>query len=280
MEWRPDWDTIANGVIVLVIYGVVAALAARGYAGAMKVLGGGARANAWVLFGLGLLSVGILLFVVRERVWRLAYNLMRVLGWATRHWELTVAVILLSLVTVGAYAYARTLWAVMLVLGLVVAIVLLARYEHVTMVFSGEVGEFSEFGGPWSRSVACDHYHDWPRMAPAKWIWIRDKPTNEEARAGQEVRHRRAFWLLRDPEVVRVAKLRLRVDDVAHVFVNSNALGDSEGYRGYGELHEVDIAKCLIRGKNELMIDILNDDIEGSTGGSNPSGVVYDVKIG
>lgn len=233
---------------------------------------------------LGALAVaGVLLLLwgvwaaVRQRVWRLGYNLWRVLGWAARHWELTVAVILLFLVTVGAYAYARTFWAVMLVLGLVVAIVVLARYEHVTMVFSGEVGEFSD--PPyhrWSRSVACEHYPDWPRMPPAKWIWIRDKPTNEEALAGQEVTHLREFWLLRDPETVRLAKLRLRVDDEAHVCLNSEPLGD---FRGYGELHEVDIANYLKRGKNELCMRILNDAISESTGDSNPSGVVYDVKI-
>jgi len=156
------------------------------------------------------------------------------------------------------------------------AIVLLARCEQGTMIFSGEVGEFSEHPyRRWSRSVACEHYPDWPRMPPAKWLWIRDKPTNEEARAGQEVRHRREFWLLRDPETVRLAKLRLRVDDVADVFVNREYLGRFRGW----ELHEVDIANCLRRGKNRLFMGILNDAIMGSTGDSNPSGVVYDVKI-
>lgn len=227
-----------------------------------------------------LLAVAIFLLLVRQRLWRLVkrfgYNLRRGLGWAARHWELTVAVILLFLVTVGAYAYARTFWAVMLVLGCVVAIVLLARYEHVTMIFSGEMGEFADPNGPWTPSVACEHFPDWPRMPPAKWLWIRDKPTDEEAGEGQEVRHRRKFWLLRDRETLRVAKLRLRVDDVADVFVNNEHLGE---FRGYGELHEVDIANRLRRGKNELMMQILNDDIAGSTGGSNPSGVVYIVEI-
>ena len=255
MGWRPDWDTVGNGVIVLVIYGGAVWILTTVLNAIAKVVSGGGRASPWAFLVLGLLFVGIVLFLVRQYVWRL----VKWLGGMAKG----LYVGLLS--DVLARPVREEL-----------AIALFGRYEQGTMIFSGEVGEFSDPNGPWSRSVACIPFPAWPREPHAKWLWIRDKPTDEEAKAGQWVWHRREFWLLRDPSTVSVAKLWLRVDDKARVFVNGKPLGEFRGW----ERHEVVIANCLRRGKNELRMEIWNDAIAGSTGSTNPSGVVYGVEIG
>lgn len=163
-----------------------------------------------------------------------------------------------------------------LVPGAVLAAVLLARYHHTVMIFSSSSGDFADDeSGPWTQSVICWKYPDWPEMPPARWIWIKDKPTNSEAQRGQTVWHRRRFLLLRPNLGLHEARLWLMVDDYAEVFVNGHHVGHFEGFT---EPMEADIADHLKRGVNTLLIQVENA-AGAASGELNPSGIVYRLRI-
>ncbi len=86
---------------------------------------GNAQTSSWLWFGLATL-VGS--FVV-ARAWQTFRRLLIALGhWIVGNWQFVVGVGLLASVAYGAFVLAQTLWAIALVLGLVMAVILLAQY--------------------------------------------------------------------------------------------------------------------------------------------------------
>jgi hypothetical protein len=148
--------------------------------------------------------------------------------------------------------------------------------ERLTRV-SGSVGEFSDTrDGPWRAPVACNPVHNlWGAIEEATWVWIKQRPNDQEAQKGQVVWHRFDFQL-DHPFLVTQATLSLLVDDLAEVFVNGQPAGKASSYRRIAKL---DVKPYLESGRNTVEMQIENAAIPNSTGRSNPTGVIYRLEI-
>ena len=143
-------------------------------------------------------------------------------------------------------------------------------------IFSGTAGGFSENReGPWSAPVPCNPIHgSWGSLEGAQWVWLRERPTDVDAKTGQTVWHQLTFDIPASPEQLRIGRVQLMVDDVAHLHVNGNLVGE---YQGLNRVSEVDIAGHLRRGENliQMQVDNNNPGSPDSTGTSNPTGIIY-----
>ena len=200
--------------------------------------------------------------------------------WLANNWQLVLGLILLFGVAYGAYALMHTFWAVGLILGLLLAILLLARYQETVMMFSaGEVGDFSDNrDGPWTPAVACDPlFRDWIRIEDANWVWIKKKPTDQEAQNGQTVWHRLTVDIPRFIMTLRGATLRLAVDDYVNLSINGHRIRRHEIGEG---VVAVDVGGILRKGENLMEMEIENADATPeSTGLDNPAGIIYYLEI-
>jgi len=145
-------------------------------------------------------------------------------------------------------------------------------------IVSGEIGEFSETReGPWSVPALCDPVHEyWSSIEGARWVWIRARPTDAEAQAGQTVWHRFAVELPPGQGDFS-AILRLMVDDLVNVFIDEELIGRFEGHR---EPKEVDLTSHLVQGANLVEMQVENAPGHAeSTGTSNPTGVIYRLDV-
>jgi hypothetical protein len=142
-------------------------------------------------------------------------------------------------------------------------------------ILSGMEGEFApERNGPWTKSVLCNPvHHRWNFIQGAKWVWIRERPTDEEAQRGQTVWHRLIFTVATTQ--VRTARLTFYVDDFATLYINEKLAKE----RSRNKV-EVDITEYLQSGRNEMLVQIENSPIRESTGVSNPSGIIYRLDVG
>ena len=83
---------------------------------------------------------------------------MPIRGLVAKHWQLVVGIGLVLVKSSSVYMMTAAPWAVILILGATLAVVLLARYRRTVTIFSGEaVGGFSvNRDGPYKPAVACD----------------------------------------------------------------------------------------------------------------------------
>lgn len=148
----------------------------------------------------------------------------------------------------------------------------------VLTILSGKVGEFSHVrDGPWMPPVACKPLHSrWRAIEEATWVWIKERPTNQEAQRGQVVWHRFDFQLNRPSTWVSKATLSLMVDDYANIAINGEPLRRISIDE---EVVELDVAAYLQSGKNVIEMEIENEAFPQSTGLGNPTGVIYRLDI-
>lgn len=146
-------------------------------------------------------------------------------------------------------------------------------------IHSGEAGQFSQRReGPWVSPVACSPlYRDWPSMEGAKWVWIKERPSLEEARSGQKVWHRLALHvpilLLGSANV----KISLMVDDFVRVFINDKFIARLVGF---SQEHELDFTQHLVQGSNIIEMEIENAaGTDRSTPADNPTGIIYRLEM-
>ncbi len=146
-------------------------------------------------------------------------------------------------------------------------------------IASGTTGEFSEHrDGPWSPPVACDPIHDsWGSLEGAQWVWLRERPADEDAKVGQKVWHRLMVDLPVSAGRLDSASLQLMVDNVVHLHVNSDLVGT---YEGFQSISHVDIVPYLRLGRNliEMQVENIHGNAE-STGESNPTGITYRLDV-
>jgi hypothetical protein len=170
-------------------------------------------------------------------------------------------------------------WAILLLLGLV-ATVLCARYRYIVLKFSGQSGGFSgNRDGPWQEVVECDPlYHSWKPIEGAKWIWIKQKPTDQEAQREQSVWHRLEFWLLRSTRGIGAATLTVMVDDYVDVYANGQLV--AQDLKQSHVPTTVHLAPFLHTGKNVILMKITNaKGKEDATGEENPAGIIYALRV-
>jgi len=200
--------------------------------------------------------------------------------WLANNWQLVLGLMALLGVAYGAYALVHTGWAAGLILGLLFAILLLARYQQTLMIFSGrEVGDFSDNrDGPWGPAVACDPlYRDWTRIGGANWVWIKEKPSDQEAQNGQIVWHRLRVDTPRFIMTLRGATLRLAVDDYVNLSINGDRIRRHEIGGG---VVAVDVGGILRKGENLIEMEVENARATpGSTGLTNPAGIIYCLEL-
>lgn len=109
----------------------------------------------------------------------------------------------------------------------------------------------------------------------AKWIWIRDRVTDDEAKKGCRVFHKRDFEVHEgfSPESSR-AEIVLCIDDEAIISVNQKQLGTY--------IHrdqKIDLTPHLKRGTNTLAMELSNHAHPQDTPEQNPTGVIYKLTI-
>jgi hypothetical protein len=206
----------------------------------------------------------------------------KVLGrWLANNWQLVLGLIALFGLAYGACALVHTVWAAGLILGLLLAILLLARYQQTLMIFSGgEVGDFSDNrDGPWRPAVGCDPlYRDWARIEGANWVWIKERPSDQEAQSGQIVWHRLWVHIPRFTMRLRGATLRLAVDDYVNVSINGDRIRRHEIGGG---VVAVDVGGILRKGQNLIEMEVENaGGTPTSTGPTNPAGIIYCLELG
>lgn len=209
-----------------------------------------------------------------------------------RNWQLILGLVLLLGVSYVTFVLVHSIWAIILPFSLALAVILLACYimrhavykEEFTRLnesiklFSGELGYFSHSpNGPWGKPVECKPlYPTWPKIEGAKWVWIRERPSDQEAQQGQTVYHKIIFSLSLRPGQISVANLVIAVDDVVVIKINSQSV--HRVLVGDGVV-VLPIAKCLCEGDNTVEMEIQNLPMPGRTGLDNPSGIIYHFEI-
>ncbi len=227
-----------------------------------------------------------------RRFLRVTFNVVATLfRWLIQNWPLPVGLTLLISATYLTFMLTQAVWAIVVIVGLVTSTLLLARYNPAPFnnaiaqavdtnafpILSGKAGEFTYAkNGPWTKSVICNPIHgawqDALKVLPgAKWIWIKGKPTNDEARNGQTVWHRLIFDLTQKPIIK--ATLSMMVDDYANVFVNDQPIKRVSMVENVVSL---DVTPHICPGKNVITMEIENNaSSPQATGESNPTGVIY-----
>jgi len=208
--------------------------------------------------------------------------------WIVRNWKLFIGLSLLIVISYWVFVFVGSVWSIIITFGFALAVIVLTDYisknlghkEARAVAFvpiilvSGEMGMFSDSpNGPWIKPVECDPpYPTWPKIAGAKWVWIKERPSDQEAQRGQTVYHRFTFKLPQRPDYLSVAKLTLTVDDYVKININGIFLRRVTLVEG---VVEIPIANYLRQGKNVVEMEIENVAMSGKTGFDNPSGIIY-----
>lgn len=144
---------------------------------------------------------------------------------------------------------------------------------------SGDIGQFSDAReGPWKSPALCEPvYPGWPSLGSAKWVWIKERPSDAEARDGQVVWHRLDLHVERPTLGLFNATLLLRVDDEVKLLVNGQPAGSATGF---GRITEVDLTPYVRQGDNHVQMEITNHPgTPDRTGLTNPSGIIYRLEV-
>lgn len=136
---------------------------------------------------------------------------------------------------------------------------------------------------PWKPAVVyAEPWHGtWREQARdliacgAKWIWIRSRVTDDEAKNGCTVFHKRDFEVREEysPKSSR-AEIVLYIDDEAIISVNQKQLGT---YRHWNQ--KIGLTPHLKPGINTLVMELSNDAHPQQTPEGNPTGVIYKLTI-
>jgi hypothetical protein len=266
------------------IGGVIAALLFSAVTQVINELSGGVYSIAVpLLIGTTVLIVALLLTLlsppVRTFLTRVGAGAIAAFWWLLHNWQLLVGLILLCSVPVALYGFTRTCWAALVSLALEVACVFLARYEQTVWTFSGEgIGDFSDDGKKsWTPAVLCDPlYPDWIRLEGARWVWIKDHPTQQEAQQGQTVWHRVRVKIPRFLRRLRSATLYFVVDDYVNVFVNDALVRRRE--EG-GAIIALDLGNYVHPGQNLVEMEIENAPMPGATWERNLAGITFILQL-
>jgi len=229
----------------------------------------------------GSILTGVAIWLVTSTIGATVANVRKVpiRGFVAAHWQVLVAWGLFLIVGGVVYPLMGAPWTAIFALT-VAAIVLSARYEYTVTKFSGKTGGFSgNRDGPYDNPVECKPlYHAWKPIEGAKWIWIKQKPSDQEAQRGQTVWHRLEFWLLRSSRGVATATLTVMVDDRANVYLNEQLVAEEIQFSHVPTT--VHFQPFLRSGKNVIHMEITNDKgKEDATGQENPAGIVYVLRI-
>jgi hypothetical protein len=110
----------------------------------------------------------------------------------------------------------------------------------------------------------------------AKWIWIRDQVTDDEAKNGCKVLHKRDFEVHEEfSSKSSHAEIVLCIDDEAIISVNQRQL---EGiYKHWDQ--KIDLTPYLKPGINTLTMGLSNHAHLEDTPEQNPTGVIYKLTI-
>lgn len=136
---------------------------------------------------------------------------------------------------------------------------------------------------PWQHAVvyAEPWRRNWQETAKdlidcgAKWIWIRERVTDDEAKNGCTVFHKRDFKVhgVFSPKSSN-AEIVLCIDDEAIISVNQKELGT---YKHWNK--KIDLTPHLKLGINTLAMELLNNPHPQDTPEKNPTGVIYKLTI-
>ncbi len=223
---------------------------------------------------------------------RLPDNLISATKWLSKRWRYLLVDILLILIEVALYCVSAD-WKIvafsLVHLALIGGAAWLATprrriadpqviYGDALTILSGEVGEFSHSrDGPWLPSVVCSPVHPaWDDINGAKWVWIKQRPSDEEAQRGQTVWHRLKCQLAMNCLCPVKATLSLMVDDWVRVFINgelARKIGMAEG------VVTVNVTPYLRPGNNVIEMEIKNEAYPQENGLSNPTGIIYRLDI-
>jgi len=274
-----------GNILEQAIGGVIGAAFVASVVYVYNLVTGKSHAGCVVWVGLGLVAVGVLLAFA----WRAFRRFLNVLGrmalavlrWLLNNWQLVIGLTLLFGVAYGAYTSGHTFWDMFLAFSLALAVLLLARYRPkpwTLTILSGEAGEFSHTGdGPWKPPVLCEPLHPaWQVIEGAKWVWIKDRPTDQEAQQGQTVWHRLSFQLPQSTPWLCNAKMPLMVDDYVEIRINGKHARKITMDEGVAVL---DVAAFLRPGSNAIEMQIQNKPYPAETGLSNPTGIIYRLDI-
>ena len=155
--------------------------------------------------------------------------------------------------------------------------------EHTSKTFpilSGINGVFAYSpDGPWQRPVICSPIHGaWDAalqsIQGAKWVWIKEKPSDKEAQEGQFVWHRLSFTIAR--QQIGAATLTLWVDDFVKLLINGKFV---RKISMPDNLVTVDIKSYLRPGDNVMLMEIENSASPQASGTSNPTGIIYRLDV-
>lgn len=109
----------------------------------------------------------------------------------------------------------------------------------------------------------------------AKWIWIQDQVTDDEAKNGCTVFHKRDFEVREEfSSKSSHAEIVLCIDDEALISVNQKQLGT---YRHWNQ--KIDLTPQLKPGINTLTMELSNDAHPEETPEGNPTGVIYKLTV-
>ena len=114
----------------------------------------------------------------------------------------------------------------------------------------------------------------WGNIEGATWIWLRECVTDEEAKTGGSVHHRRKFNVPLRP---RRLLMNILVDDRARVKVNDREVAEVLGCM---QPQSLDLLPYTVIGWNEITMEVIN-----ARGGppasskTNPTGVMYRIDV-
>jgi len=156
-----------------------------------------------------------------------------------------------------------------------------APVQALTISSGKEKGGFSSArDGPWTKSVACDpSYHPgWSAIEGAEWVWIKERPSDQEAQKGQVVWHRVEFEISpRQWGLCKTAVLRLMVDDFADIYLNGRSVGDKIAIEQ--NIVVLDVKDYLRPGTNLMEVRVENRAFPQKTALDNPAGIIYRLDI-
>lgn len=148
-------------------------------------------------------------------------------------------------------------------------------------LLSGREGKFSlNKDGPWSNPVLCNPIHgEWEvgvrDIEGAKWVWIKEKPSDVEAQRGQTVWHQLTFDI--GEGRIESAILILMVDDFVSLSINGKNYSRTVNMKEH--VVKIDLTSYICTGLNEILMAIENAAHPSSTPESNPTGIIYRLEI-
>jgi hypothetical protein len=293
MNLKLSW----NNILELIVGGLLLSVIISGPGLIYDVAIGKASISIWRWIGPVLFFAFLLLAIawkkIRSIFETLGQHVLLIVKWIVNNWQFSLGLLLFFgfgvVVYFGYYNREYILLAYILAIG----VWLLAKYTPSSLdkmiyktpkggpitIYSGTAGKFSYSpNGPWQPPVECKPtYPNWEKIEGAKWVWIKEKPTDEEARAGQTVWHNLSFNLNIKTKPNK-AELKLAVDDLVEISINGLILTTVSLEQ---KVKQMDISDRIGLGINKILMKIVNRKgiIPNETSLTNPTGIIYRLDI-